>query len=71
MDLEVGGNVPASMFELFGGFGLSEGHVQGNASDNRLPGFVLGKALALDGTPQVNDFFFGNAIENILITLSV
>ena len=63
MDCRVRGNVPASMFELFGSFGLSEGHVQGNTSDNRLPGFVLGKALALDGTPQVNDFFLGNAIK--------
>lgn len=29
------------LLDFFGSFGLGERHVQGNASDNRLPRFVL------------------------------
>ena len=66
-----GGAGTRLVFELFRTLRFGKRHVQGNPYDNRLPGFVLREPLALYGTPQVNDFFFRNAFENILITLSV
>ena len=59
------------MLDLFAGPGLGEGHVEGNAGDHRLPSLVLGKAAALDRTPEVDNFLLGHTLEKVLIAFYV
>ena len=55
------------VLNLFTHSGSSERHVQRDASDYRLPGFILGESAAFDRPPEIDDLFFGYGLEEILI----
>jgi hypothetical protein len=50
---------------------LCECHIERNPRDHGLPGFVFRKTSALDGTPEVDNLFFGYGLEEILIPIPV
>lgn len=59
------------MLDLSAVSAFCKGHIQSYSRDDCLPCLIFGKAAPLNGTPQMNDFFFGHALEKILITFPV
>ena len=71
--LENGGKVVKCflMLDLVATSAFGKRQIQSYAGNHCLPGFVFGEATPLNGTPKMNDFLFGHALEKILITLPV
>jgi len=60
-----------SVFDLGAVARFGESHIESDSSDNGMPGLIFGEAASLDGTPEINNLFFGNAFEKVLIHSSI
>jgi hypothetical protein len=59
-----------SVLDLFTHSRSCERHIERKSGDYRLPSFVLGEPTAFDRPPEINDLFFGDSLEEILIRAS-
>jgi len=51
--------------------GLSKSHIQRDTCDDGLPRIDFGQPLSLYGTPKAENLFLGDALEELVIALSV
>jgi hypothetical protein len=59
------------MLDLLRSLSLGEGHIEGQAGNNRVPGFVLRDSTTFDRTPKIDDLFFGHTFKEVLIPIFV
>jgi hypothetical protein len=60
-----------SVLNLFAALCLSKRHIESDSRHYRLPGFVFRQTASFDRAPQVNNFFFRDGLEKVLVSFSV
>jgi hypothetical protein len=59
------------MLDLLTSLSLGEGHIEGQACNDCVPGFVLGDSTTFDRTPKINDLFFGHTFKKVLVPIFI
>jgi len=55
------------MLDLLDSARFGKGHIQSDAGHDRLPGLIFGEPQSFVRTPEIDDLFFRNAFEEVLV----